>query len=179
MKTTKTLAEIRNENTFEIAGIEFIKFFDKDGLTYAVSRDILFNSRFGENNNLAESKILKRLKTEVLPKIEKEVGAENVVEFETDLLSLDGSTKHGKLKSKISLPTFDFYRANVKTFDKYKVNNWWWLATPDSTTDHLNDCWNTCVSPSGRVYDDGCDGSGIGVRPFCVFVSSISVSCEE
>ncbi len=180
MKTTKLLKEIGNEKTFEIAGIEFIKFAEIDGVVYAVTKDSLFDSEFGKNNNYADenNKIRKKLETEILPKIEQAVGAENVLEFETDLTSLDGLTTYGKYKSKVSLPTFDFYRANVKTFAKYKLKKWLWLATPDSTPEHNNDCWTVCVAPSGDVSGSSCD-YGSGVRPFWNFVSSISVSCEE
>ena len=178
MEMTRTLAEIEAGKTFKIGGIEFIKFCDENGGTAAVAKDILFYSKFGENNNFAESKVLKRLKAEILPKIEADAGAENVLEFETDLLSLDGSTKWGKVKSKISLPTFDFYRKHVKIFDKYKVNNWWWTATPDTTSEHYNDNWLVCVSPRGDFGNDNYDFVN-GVRPFCIFNSSISVSCEK
>lgn len=178
----KTLAEIKIGETFKVADIEFIKFADENGHTIAVAKDSVFNSQFGENNNFAESVVKSRLETEILPKIESVVGTENIVEHEVDLLSLDGDDKWGKVKCKISIPTFDFYRHNVKIFDKYKLGKWWWLATPDTTSKHYCDDWTVCVSPHGDVnrglsfYYDYC------VRPFIIFVSSISVisvSCEE
>ena len=179
MKTTMKLSEIKRGNTFSIAGMEFIKFDDKNGQTIAVNKDILFRSAFGKDNNFAQSEILKKLENNILPKISAEIGEENICEFETDLVSLDGSKKHGKIRSKVSLPTFDFYRNNVEIFDKYNPDCWWWLATPDTTSDHLSDDWIVCVSPLGDFdfniyyYNYG------GVRPFWIFVSSISVSCEE
>lgn len=173
------LSDIKTGETFKIAGIEFIKFSEEDGAVTVVAKDVLFDSAFGSNNNFAQSEILKKLQAEVLPKIEAEVGAENVLEFETDLFSLDGSDVYGKIKTKISLPTLDFYRQNVKIFDKYKPNRWWWLSTPDSTEEHSNDSWILCVSPRGRINIDYFHDSGSGVRPFLKFVSSISVSCEE
>ena len=175
MKTTKTLAEIANGELFEVAGIEFIKFADENGQTVAVAKDTLYNSQFGnDNNNFAESIIKSRLEKEILPKIEKEIGAENIVEHEVDLLSLDGDDKWGKIKCKISIPTFDFYRRNVKIFDKYNPNQWWWLATPDTTSAHYNDVWVSCVAPRGGINDGSCNGN-FGVRPFIIFASSISV----
>lgn len=174
----KKLNEIENGKTFKIGEIEFIKFTDNDGVTVAVTKDILFRSGFGNDNNIHNSKILKKLNDEVLPKIIDAVGEENVCEFETDLTTLDGLKPYGPLKSKISLPTFDFYRANVDIFDKYKVNDWWWLSTPESASPHDAPNWIVCVSPSGNVLSKfycNCDG----VRPFLCFVSSISVSCEE
>lgn len=175
----KLLSEIKIEETFSVAGIEFIKFSEKDGVTVAVAKDCVFKSQFGANNNFSESKILKRLSDEILPKIEEVVGAENVLEFETDLLSLDGSNKYGKIKSKISIPTFDFYRQNVKVFNKYKLDCWWWTATPDSTTEHFNNEWCVCVSPYGNLNRNDYYNFINGVRPFFHFVSSISVSCDE
>lgn len=178
MKTTKTLAEIAIGELFEIADIEFIKFADESGQTVAVAKDSLFNSKFGNNNNFTESIIKSRLEKEILPKIEREIGAENIIEHEVDLISLDGDDKWGKANCKISIPTFDFYRANVKTFDKHKLDTWWWLATPETTSAHYNDSWAVCVSPRGGI----CDYlyyDNFGVRPFLIFYSSISVSCEE
>lgn len=179
MKTTMKLSEIKRGNTFSIAGMEFIKFDDKNGQTIAVNKDILFSSVFGKDNNFAKSEILKKLENDILPKISAEIGEENICEIETDLISLDGSKKHGKMKSKVSLPTFDFYRGNVEIFDKHKLDCWWWLATPDTTTEHYNDNWTVCVSPLGFIYLNRYFNINIGVRPFWIFVSSISVSCEE
>ncbi len=170
------LSEIKIGNTFKIAGIEFVKLTEENGVCAAISKDILFNSKFGKNNNFAESEILERLNNEVLPKLEAEVGPENIKEFEIDLTSLDGLDTYGKIKSKIGLPTIDFYRENVRTFDKYKPNNWWWLATPDTTKEHLNDNWTVCVSPLGGIGNRHCIINSLGVCPFLYFVSFISVS---
>lgn len=170
----KTLAEIKTGEIFKVANIEFIKFADENGHTIAVAKEGLFFSRFGNDNNFAKSIVKQRLDSEILPKIEKAIGAENIIEHEVDLLSLDGDDKWGKAKCKISIPTFDFYRKNVKMFDKHLLGNWWWLATPDSTATHYNDDWVCCVSPRGCF-----GGSGFyhdyAVRPFMIFVSSISV----
>ena len=167
-----------NSNTFNIGGIEFIKFAEENGEVTAVAKDIVFSSEFGKNNKFGESKILERLTKEVLPKIAEAIGEENILEHEVDLTSLDGLKTYGSIKSKISIPTFDFYRANVKVFDQHKIDAWWWLATPDTTPEHINDRWCRCVSPDGNVslvnydYDNG-------VRPFLKFVSSIFVSSEK
>ena len=174
----EVLSNIKDGELFSIAGIEFIKFYDENGHTVAVAKDSIGNYRFGNNNNFAESCVKKLLETEVLPKIEEEIGGENIVEHEVDLLPLDGSDKWGKVNCKISLPTFDFYRKNVKIFHNHKFNDWWWLATPETTSEHYDDNWIVCVSPSGDIDYDVYDGVD-GVRPFLIFVSSISVSCKE
>lgn len=179
METVKKLNEIEFGKVFTIGDHKFIKFDEVDGAVFAVSLDILFNSTFGANNDLRTSDVLKKLKTDVLPKIEAAIGAENVLKFDTDLTSLDGSKKYSIMRSKISLPTFDFYRANRAVFERYKPDSWWWLATPDSTDEYNNANWCVCVSPSGNIDYNRRYFSYLGVRPFWSFVSSISVSCEE
>ena len=171
----KTLAEVMIGETFNVADIEFIKFTDEGGKVCAVAKDRLFTSLFGDNNDFSKSMLLKKLENEVLFKIEAAVGAENVFEFETDLTSLCGSDLYGSIKSKISLATLDFYRKHVKIFDKYKLDRWWWLATPESTNEHYNDQWFLCVSPSGDIIFNF-SVFNCGVRPFLIFNSSISVS---
>lgn len=173
------LNDVKTAKTFKIAGIEFIKFLQEDNRVAAVTKDIQFFSTFGKNNNLSKSDVLKKLQTEMLPKIEAAVGAENVLEFETDLLSLDGSRAYGVMKSKVSLPVLDFYRENRKIFDMYKVNGRFFLATPDSTSEYGMEDFVLCVSPSGNICYYGRYYDYYGVRPFYIFNSSISVSCEE
>ena len=169
----------RDGETFTIGGMEFIKFPGKDDKTPVVMKNIAFRSRFGQNNDLRSSEVLKRMQMEVLPKIIEAVGEENVCEFETDLTALDGLKPYAPLVSKISLPTVDFYRANVDVFDKHNPETWWWLATPDSAQPHCEPNWVLCVSPSGFIFSVYFNSSGSGVRPFCIFKSSIFESFEE
>ena len=116
--------------------------------------------------------MLKYLEKEILPKITAEVGEENVHDFETDLFSLDGHRKYGKMISEISLPTFDFYRENREVFDKHHLEEWWWLATPNGENYLV-----ACVAPSGFVGNYIGDFY-FGVRPVLLFSSSIFVSRE-
>ena len=163
-------------NTFKIANIEFIRFPAINGGVRIVAKDFVFKDKFDDNtNNLANSHILKRLQTEILPKIEAAVGADNVLEFETELTSLDGLKNYGTMKSKISLPTFDFYRGNIEIFDKYNPESWWWLATPWSTPTHGYDSAVCYVSSGGTVSNDFCFYCN-GVRPFLILKSSLFVS---
>lgn len=125
------LSEVKIGETFTVGGIEFIKFSCDGDKTVAVAKSCVFDSEFGRNNNFAQSSVLKRLMDEILPKLEVAVGTENILEHETDLTSLDGLKTYGSVISKISIPTFDFYRNNVSIFDENKYDGWWWLATPE------------------------------------------------
>ena len=170
---------VKDGETFTIAGIEFIKFPSVGGQTPVVMKDIAFRSSFGDNNDLRSSNVLRKMEEEILPKIIEAVGRENLCTIKTDLTTLDGLKPYGTMESLISLPTFDFYRANVSIFDKHKPNYWWWLATPYSAQPHDDPYWTLCVSPSGCIYDFSCNLDDFGVRPFCIFESSIFGSSEE
>ena len=162
---------------FEIAGMEFIKFPAVDGKVPVVMKDNAFRSKFGDSNDLRASDVLKKMEKDILPKIIEAIGEENVCTVHTDLTTLCGLKTYGVMESKISLPTLDFYRANVEIFDKYPASAWWWLATPESCKPHGTPDWVLCVSPSGDInfvsyYDLD------GVRPFLLFNASIFESLE-
>ena len=170
---------VKEDGTFTVAGIEFIKFPAEGDRTPVMAKDILFCSRFGSNNDLRKSAVLQKMEADVLPKIIEAIGEENVLTFKTDLTTEDGLKPYGEMESKISLPTLDFYRANVETFDKHNVKEWFWLATPESAQPHCDPNWILCVAPSGGIRGDGYCYGGSGVRPFLYFHSSIFESCGE
>ena len=178
MSKINNFRNVKDGGTFDVAGMEFIKFPEIDGKVPVVMKDIAFNNRFGENNDLRASNVLKRMEKEILPKIIDAIGKENVCTVHTDLTTLCGLKTYGVMESLISLPTLDFYRENVEIFDKYPASGWWWLATPESCEPHDDPYWTLCVSPAGIIRDDCYYGSR-GVRPFLIFKSSIFESCEE
>lgn len=169
---------VKEDGTFTVAGIEFIKFPAEGDRVPVMAKECIFRSQFGSNNDLRQSDVLKKMEDDVLPKIIEAVGEDNVLTFKTDLTTLDGLKPYGVMESKISLPTLDFYRANVEIFDKHKVDEWFWLATPESAAQHDSPYWTLCVAPSGFICSDGC-GNDDGVRPFLYFQSSIFGSCGE
>lgn len=116
------------------------------------------------------------LNTDLRKKIESELGTDSLVEFERNLLSLDGQTEYGTCRDYVSLISVDEYRK----YRKFLPNRgkWWWTLTPDSTACNNDDTFVRVVSPSGRVNVNNCYDSN-GVRPVCIFSSSIFESCEE
>lgn len=176
--TNAKIPFVKDGETFSIGGVEFIKFPEVNGTVPALAKNIVFNSRFGNNNDLRCSNVLKKLEAEFLPKIIDAVGAENLCTIKTDLTCLDGLKPYGTMESLVSLPTLDFYRENVEVFDKYPVRSWWWLATPESAKPHYDPDYILCVAPSGFVYSYYYFYGGNGVRPFLSFNSSIFESSE-
>ena len=168
---------VKDGDIFKIGKTDYIKFPDADGKTPVVARDILFTSRFGKDNNLGRSDVIEKLRGEYLSEIIAAVGEENVLPFKTDLTTLDGLHPYEDLESRVSLPTLDFYRKHVAIFDMYPVDEWWWLATPESAAPHGKPWFTLCVSPSGNINCDRCNYD-IGVRPFYIFNSSIFGSSE-
>lgn len=178
--TNAKIPFVKDGETFSIGGVEFIKFPEVNGTVPAVAKNIVSRSRFGNNNDLRGSDVLKKLEAEFLPKIIDAVGSENLCTIKTDLTCLDGLKPYGTMESLVSLPTLDFYRENVEVFDKHPVRSWWWLATPESAKPHYDPDYILCVAPSGGInggyyYYYG----GRGVRPFLSFNSSIFESSAE
>lgn len=169
---------VKDGDTFKIGDMEFIKFPSVNGQTPVVMKDIAFRSSFGDNNDLRSSDVLRKMEAEILPKIIAAVGEESICTIKTDLTTLDGLKPYGIMESLISLPTLDFYRANVSIFDKHNPGRWWWLATPESAQPHSSADWIVCVSPAGCINDGDYGDHDSGVRPFCIFDSSIFESSE-
>lgn len=128
------------------------------------------------SNNWIESKLRHELNTTFCKKITEELGEDAIVEFDRDLLSLDGQTEYGHCKDKISFLTVDEYRKYRKFLPN--MDKWWWLLTPWSTPANNYKTTVTVVSPSGNfswgLYDDE-----DGVRPACIFSSSIFESGSD
>lgn len=119
------LSDIKIGETFKIGDIEFIKLSDR----MVITRNILFVSSFGQTNNLDDSIIIHKLIQDFLPKIEKIVEKNNILSFNTDLLSIDGSSGSWT-RGYVSLLSLDQYRRYKRILDKYPVPEAWWLATP-------------------------------------------------
>ena len=164
--------------TVEIAGMEWMILDKTEKGYFAVlngfdGKERTFDS---DSNNWIESDLRKELNDSFLKKITEELGEDAVVEFDRDLLSLDGQTEYGHCEDKISLLTVDEYRKYRKLLPNTK--NWWWLITPWSTPVNNYNSTLAVVSPSSIIGVNYYDGS-LGVRPVCIFSSSIFESKND
>lgn len=170
-KTRKIPAGLSAGDTFKLAGLTWtiLDITDKGYMCLAdrLEDSMKFDS---ESNNWVGSKLREYLNTEFIEKITNEIGEENIISFNRNLLSLDGQNEYGNCKDKVSLLTVDDYRKYRRFIPN--TDYWWWLITPWSTP-----C-NTCkeivaaVSPFGGIGYGGCN-CGSGVRPACIFSSEI------
>lgn len=162
----------------ELAGMEWLILDKTEKGYFAIlngfdGKERTFDSA---SNNWISSKLRNELNTRFLKKITDELGEDAVIEFDRDLLSMDGQTEYGHCKDKISLLTVDEYRKYRKLLPN--MDKWWWLLTPWSTPVNDFSTTDTVVSPTGFfnwVYY--CDE--FGVRPVCIFSSSIFESGSE
>lgn len=164
--------------TIEVAGIKWLVLDKLEKGYFAISEDFYGRDRgFDDNcNDWKSSDLRNELNTDLRKKIENELGVDSLVEFERDLLSLDGQTEYGTCRDYVSLISVDEYRK----YRKFLPNRgkWWWTLTPDSTACNNDDTFVAVVSPSGSIYYyNFC--SSVGVRPVCIFSSSIFESYEE
>lgn len=164
--------------TIEVAGIKWLVLDKLEKGYFAISDDFYGKDReFDDNCNDWESSDLRNeLNTDIRKKIESELGTDSLVEFERNLLSLDGQTEYGTCRDYVSLISVDEYRKYRKLLPN--TNKWWWTLTPNSTACNDDDTFVRVVSPSGVInYYDCC--SSFGVRPVCIFSSSIFESEED
>ena len=169
------LADIPAGETFKLGNHEFIVLEQTGDTTAILRKDLLPTQRFGSDNNFKGSdagKTCNKFATELT----NIIGEGNIVEHTVDLTSDDGLKDYGTIKCRCSLLTSDLYRRYVDILDKFKPDNWWWLATAHSTKRHENDRWVKCVSPSGFIYYGSYLSNDYGVRPFCILKSTIFVS---
>ena len=164
--------------TVDIAGMEWIILDKTDDGYLAITKGFenLSKNFDSDSNNWKSSDLRNYLNTKFLEKIEEDIGVGILPKFERDLTSLDGQTEYGTCMDKISLLTVDEYRKYRKYLPN--TNEWWWLCTPWSTPCNGYEKTVTVVSPSG-IFFNSRFGCGDGVRPFCIFPSSIFESEEE
>ena len=165
-------------DTFELAGVKW-KVLDISEKGYLCLADKLENKmQFDtESNNWLTSRLREYLNTEYIEKISAEIGEDNIIPFKRDLISLDGQVEYGECEDKVSLLTVDEYkkyRNLVPNTEAY----WWWLISPWSTACNGWKYGVTVVAPSGDFGDCHCYDY-YGVRPFCIFSSTIFESEEE
>lgn len=162
-------------DTFDLAGTNWtILDIKEEG--YLCLADSIGDSAFdSESNNWTTSKLREHLNTEFAEKISDEIGEENIVQFNRDLMSLDGQTEYGTCLDSVSLLTVDEYREYRQFIPN--TDDWWWLASPWSTPCNNDETWEAVVSPSGNIcYNYYCNRNG--VHPVCIFSSAIFESEE-
>lgn len=162
--------EPKADNQFKLAGLKWkiLDVLDSGCMCLAEKSEL---TRFDpDTNDWRISELRRHLNSDLLEKIENEIGEENVIKFERDLLSVDGQNQYRACKDKVSLLTLDEYRKYRSLIPNEEY--YWWLLTPWSTPHNGYYKWMAAVVPSGNVVYGVCRNS-FGVRPVCIFSPSI------
>ena len=114
---------------------------------------------------------------EILNEFVAEFGEDNICENEARLVTVDGQEVFGKLLTKVRPVTFDEGRKYNELLVNKELSDWYWTCTSWSTAERDWPYSVAVVSPSGGIDYSSYGGSG-GVRPVCIFSSSIFESEE-
>ena len=173
-KKAVKLEDIPDGSTFKIGKYKFIKLGKESCGIAALLKDFLYEGKFGNGNNYSESEVREKINGEFYKELEKEVGENNIIGHHVPLTALDGLNDYESgITDKVSLLDVDRYRKYRKYIPNY--GDWWWLATPWSCKSNGYSSGVCYVGGDGSLFRFGCDFSN-GVRPFCIFNSSIFVS---
>lgn len=158
-------------DTFELADTTW-KILDITSAGYICLADSIEDMKFdSDSNNWENSGLRSYLNGEFFEKMTAEIGLENIVPFERNLLSLDGQTEYGKCEDKVSLLAVDEYRKYRSLIPNTK-DYWWWLVSPWSTPCNDYKKSVSVVSSAGSIDCRSCRNY-YAVRPVCIFSSSI------
>lgn len=174
------LSTLEPGEEFKIADYNFVVLEQKEEQTVVISKgfmaeDVMFDENTRDYN---KSNFKKVIDTAILPIIEKEVGAENIIEHEVELTSVNMQNEFGKFKCKVRPITFDEARKYNDLIVNEDLDGWWWTCTPWSTAKRNWEYSIAVVSSSGYFGYGDYDSDG-GVRPVCILKSNIFVSKGE
>ena len=147
----RRLGELKPGDVFKDKnGTEYIVCEQMSGET-AVIRKKLLEERinFGNTNDWRKSKPRKYLNGEYLDKLEEIFGAENIINHEVDLISLDGYDDYDTCMDKVSCMTILEYMEYHKLIGNCDESHF--LATPDSTPSGCGSDNVLCVLSDGSV----------------------------
>ena len=174
------LSTLNPGEIFKIGEHDFVVLMQCREETAVISKGFMAeNVKFDEDSrNYKDSNLKNIIETQIQPVVEKEVGAENLIEHCVDLTSVDMQDEFGGFKCKVRPITFDEARLYNDLLVNKSLNDWWWTCTPWSTKERGWEYSIAVVAPAGN-FDSGNFNDCYGVRPFCILKSNIFVSKGE
>lgn len=179
-KNKVMLKDIPVGGKFDTGIGRFIVLEQKENYTAVITEDLYREDvKFDDDcTDYKKSPLRELCEGEILNEFVAEFGEDNICENEAGLVTVDGQEVFGKLLTKVRPLTFDEAREYNDLLVNKDLPDWYWTCTPWSTKERGWKYSVAVVSPSGRIDDYSCDGSG-GVRPFCILKSNIFVSKVE
>ena len=172
-KMNEKLNGLKVGDTFELAGLTWTILDVTEDWYKCIAERFEDGMVFDDGSNDWRTSILREyLNEDFYNRLASEIGEDNIILFERDLLSLDGQTEYASCDDKVSLLTVDEYRKYRKLIPN--PDYWQWLITPWSTPCNGYYRSVTAISPYGCFDDYDCNNR-YGVRPFCILKSNILV----
>ena len=171
-KSERLLKEVAVGETLEIGEYEFIILeHTSNGTAVLLKNCLAFKMPFDKyTGNWKESSLRKYLNNEFATKIENEVGCENLLTHNVNLITDDGLTDYGTTFDKVSLLTTELYRKYRYDIGE-NLSEYWWTCTAETLTSN----YVKCISPLGVILNHYFFNCTEGVRPFCVLNSNMFV----
>lgn len=172
------LGELKEGEKFKIGNYDFLVLDQSEGRTKVISKDLLVGVQtFGESRDYNKSYVKKILEKGILPKIEWEIGAANIIEHEVELTSVDMQNEFGTCSCKVRPVTFEEARIYNNLLVNEDLSDWYWTLTPWSSAERGWESSIAVVAPAGPICR--CIYSiPNGVRPVYILKSNIYVSQE-
>lgn len=179
-KNKVMLKDIPVGGKFDTGIGRFIVLEQKEDCTAVITEDLYRKDvEFdGDCADYKKSSLRELCEGEILNEFYDEFGEENICTNEPGLVTVDGQEVFEKLLTKVRPLTFDEAREYNDLLVNKDLPDWYWTCTPWSTKERGWEYSVAVVSPSGNIDCNGCSSS-FGVRPVCIFSSSIFESCEE
>lgn len=180
----KTAVSHKPGDIIEIAGKKFVVLDDLSPFSEeSEGHDLLIlslesqgESRFGENNNYAESELRRRTAAWLDDLLDHGVDPDLIRSRTIDLTTLDGHGEYGTLEVKAAPLTLDEARKYAKVIPN--CDDACWLATGWGGPEYFGATLALLVNPDGYWYSNGCSSS-YGIRPALVISSFLLPSENE
>lgn len=174
------LSNLNPGEVFKIGEHDFIVLEQLKEETKVISKELLAENKIFDNNtkDYSKSSLRKLIEKDIQPIIENNIGAENVIEHEVNLTSVDMQNEFNSCICKVRPITFDEARKYNDLLVNKDLPDWYWTLTSWSTKERGGEYLIAVVCPSGSVSRSSCHYCN-GVRPFCILKSNIFVSKGE
>lgn len=180
----KTAVSHKPGDIIEIAGKKFVVLDDLSPFSEeSEGHDLLIlslesqgESRFGENNNYAESELRRRTAAWLDDLLDHGVDPDLIRSRTIDLTTLDGHGEYGTLEVKAAPLTLDEARKYAKVIPN--CDDACWLATGWGGPEYFGATYALYVYTNGGWGSNYCSGSG-GIRPALVISSFLLPSENE
>lgn len=180
----KTAVSHKPGDIIEIAGKKFVVLDDLSPFSEeSEGHDLLIlslesqgESRFGENNNYAESELRRRTAAWLDDLLDHGVDPDLIRSRTIDLTTLDGHGEYGTLEVKAAPLTLDEARKYAKVIPN--CDDACWLATGWGGPEYFGAAIALFVGTNGLWYYNGCSLS-YGIRPALVISSFLLPSENE